>query len=231
MKILNPVTNHKVVGRFQKPYPWVLFSCGPGVFRERLCDEIARLSAGSCDLRGKNNYVVFAYGLVAVPRLKNKDRFVAVAEVKFDPDIDFVFNPVDNDDLPKVNRIRLLREVWVGAQDRVFNCSNRLLKVFAFFVGRFARCRRSRWFFVSSRESLAIELLLAVAIVAVIRHGQPPSRSRACSGFARQSGLIGGRITLDNEIKDVSAKMLTIPHLQTPWLTRLDPKALHGLLG
>jgi hypothetical protein len=46
----------------------------------------------------------------------------------------------------------------------------------------------------------------------------------------RRSGLIGGRITLDNEIKgsNVSAKMFTV--LQVPWLTGLDPKALHGLL-
>jgi hypothetical protein len=47
----------------------------------------------------------------------------------------------------------------------------------------------------------------------------------------RRSSLIGGRITLEGAIKgsNESAKMFTV--LETPWLTGLDPKALHGLLG
>jgi hypothetical protein len=43
--------------------------------------------------------------------------------------------------------------------------------------------------------------------------------------------LIRGRITLEEAIKGSNepTKMITV--LKTPWLTGLDPKALHSLLG
>jgi hypothetical protein len=47
----------------------------------------------------------------------------------------------------------------------------------------------------------------------------------------RRSSLIGGRITLEEAIKGSNepAKIITV--LKTPWLTGLNSKALHGLLG
>jgi hypothetical protein len=61
-----------------------------------------------------------------IPRLA-PSRGAPAAEVKFDPDIDFVFYPVDNDDLAKVDRIGLLRKIRVGSQDRAFDGPDRLL--------------------------------------------------------------------------------------------------------